>query len=59
MGHGTADVACAVACYTAATGGRMLELAVFVSLITWAAVYYSIRAIGQAWVDSAYEDSEF
>ena len=37
----------------------MLELAVFVSLITWAAVYYSIRAIGQAWVESAYEDSEF
>jgi len=52
-------MACAVACYTAATGGRMLELAVFVSLITWAAVYYSIRAIGQQWIESAYEDSEF
>ena len=37
----------------------MFELAVFVSLITWAAVYYSIRAIGQQWIESAYEDSEF
>ena len=37
----------------------MLELAVFVLLITWAAVYYAIRAIGQPWVESVYEDSEF